>query len=210
MTRTGKIARLPKGIREQLNRRIENNEPGKILVKWLNSLPEVQSIIKEEFGDRPIREQNLSEWKKRGFQDWCRLQNTREAINHLRESSEVVGSRNDCAAINRHLSLSLVVELARALDELSDESIPPHDRANCLTQLIGRFAQLRREESNAVRAELVREKRDEELEKRRMNKHASGQFMPLRALHLQQMYIELFSQSETKAWLNGSELHGKI
>jgi len=32
MTRVGKIARLPREIREQLNRRLQDGEPGKRLV----------------------------------------------------------------------------------------------------------------------------------------------------------------------------------
>lgn len=39
MTRTGKIAWLPRTIREQLNRRLEDGEPGSDLVAWLNALP---------------------------------------------------------------------------------------------------------------------------------------------------------------------------
>src|SRR2546429_5688664 len=40
-TRTGKIARLPHAIREQLNLRIQDNQRGKSLLQWLNDLPEV-------------------------------------------------------------------------------------------------------------------------------------------------------------------------
>jgi hypothetical protein len=37
MTRNGKIVRLPRSIREELNRRLDNGEQGKALVEWLNS-----------------------------------------------------------------------------------------------------------------------------------------------------------------------------
>ena len=43
-TRTGKIARLPKAVREELNRRLQDGEPGTQLVEWLNSLPQVQRV----------------------------------------------------------------------------------------------------------------------------------------------------------------------
>ena len=39
MTRHGKIARLPLEVREELNRRLENGEPGDRLVEWLNGMP---------------------------------------------------------------------------------------------------------------------------------------------------------------------------
>lgn len=70
MTRTGKIARLPRNIRDELNRRLDNGEPGVRLVEWLNSLPEVQQVIKDYFDDREITEKNLSDWKANGFLDW--------------------------------------------------------------------------------------------------------------------------------------------
>ena len=60
----GKIGRLPKAIQEQINRRMENGERAQPLVDWLNALPEVQALLAAEFSSRPIRQQNLSEWRK--------------------------------------------------------------------------------------------------------------------------------------------------
>ena len=70
MTRTGKIARLPKIIRDQLNQRLDDGEQGAPLVAWLNSLPEVQAVLTRDFEGKAIREQNLSEWRKGGYRDW--------------------------------------------------------------------------------------------------------------------------------------------
>src|SRR6266496_5958378 len=63
MSRFGKIGRLPSDIREQLNRRLQDGEIGRDLVVWLNSVPEVQAVLKAEFGDRPVNEPNLSDWR---------------------------------------------------------------------------------------------------------------------------------------------------
>src|SRR6266446_6933011 len=56
MSHKGKIARLPLAIREQLNRRLQDGEIGRDLVVWLNSAPEVQAVLKAEFGERPVNE----------------------------------------------------------------------------------------------------------------------------------------------------------
>ena len=48
-TRRGKIARLPLAVREELNSRLRNGEPGKDLVLWLNSLPAVQEVLAAQF-----------------------------------------------------------------------------------------------------------------------------------------------------------------
>jgi hypothetical protein len=70
MTRTGKIARLPRIIRDQLNQRLDDGEQGAPLVAWLNSLPEVQAVLTRDFEGKAIRQQNLSEWRKGGYRDW--------------------------------------------------------------------------------------------------------------------------------------------
>jgi hypothetical protein len=68
--RNGKIARLPQPIREQLNQRLLDKEPYARLLQWLNALPEVHAVMAGLFGGRPINQQNLSEWKLGGFQEW--------------------------------------------------------------------------------------------------------------------------------------------
>ena len=77
LTRNGKIARLPKPIREELNRRLDQGVPGGPLLQWLNSLPEVQAILTADFGGRPINKQSLSQWRHGGYAEWLRQQETR-------------------------------------------------------------------------------------------------------------------------------------
>src|SRR5713101_3779194 len=82
-TRISKIARLPRDIREQLNRRLQDGELGQDLVVWLNSLPKIQAVVKSEFGDRPVTEQNLSDWRRAGYRDWLIQQETIEQVQRL-------------------------------------------------------------------------------------------------------------------------------
>ena len=70
MSKVGKIARLPERIREELNCRISDNEFGSRLIRWLNSLPEVQAILARDFGGRPINAVNLHKWKAFGYREW--------------------------------------------------------------------------------------------------------------------------------------------
>ena len=67
MTRNGKIARLPKTVQEELNRRLDNNEPGKRLVAWLNSRPEVQAVITAEFGGIKLPESVSEDYRAKYF-----------------------------------------------------------------------------------------------------------------------------------------------
>ena len=49
MARNGKIARLPRDIREELNRRLQDGELGGPLLAWLNALPEVTQALAKDF-----------------------------------------------------------------------------------------------------------------------------------------------------------------
>ena len=41
----GKIARLPHGVREEVNLRLVNGETSTTILPWLNGLPEVQVVL---------------------------------------------------------------------------------------------------------------------------------------------------------------------
>jgi hypothetical protein len=69
-TRNGKIANLPNDIREQLNLRLLEGETGRELAAWLNSLPEVQSVLGSQFNSSPISEVNLTHWRQGGYLQW--------------------------------------------------------------------------------------------------------------------------------------------
>jgi hypothetical protein len=66
----GKISRLPHEIRQRLNQRLSDGELGDSLLPWLNSLPEAQALLADHFEGQPISEQNLSDYRKRGFRHW--------------------------------------------------------------------------------------------------------------------------------------------
>lgn len=86
-TRNGRIARLPRPVRQELNRRLHEGEEGKKLVAWLNALPEVQAIVAAEFGGKPVREQSLSEWRKGGYRDWLAQQEALAVAERLGEDA---------------------------------------------------------------------------------------------------------------------------
>src|ERR1039458_1968788 len=90
MTCTGKIARLPAAIRDQLNRRLLDSEPGPSLLDWLNSLPEVQAILAAEFASQPLYPANLSEWKNGGYCDWL-ARHDALALAHDLDDKEALG-----------------------------------------------------------------------------------------------------------------------
>ena len=116
MSRFGKIARLPLDIREQLNRRLQDGEIGKELVVWLNSVPEVQAVLKAEFGDRPVNEPNLSDWRTGGYEDWLVQQETMQQVNQLVANAKELGGASNTPLselLATCLAARYVVELSR-------------------------------------------------------------------------------------------------
>jgi hypothetical protein len=85
-TRHGKIARLPKALRDQLNRRLQDGEAARPLLAWLKGLPEVQALLATEFAGRPLRPQNLSEWRQGGYRDWLAQQEVLELAERMGEA----------------------------------------------------------------------------------------------------------------------------
>ncbi|MDR3406171.1 MAG: hypothetical protein P4L99_27035 [Chthoniobacter sp.] len=82
-SRKSKIARLPLEIREDLNRRLQNSESGVTLLDWLHALPAVQAVLAADFDGRAINLQNLSEWRRGGYQDWLAEQKAEALARQL-------------------------------------------------------------------------------------------------------------------------------
>ena len=84
----GKIARLPKTIREKLNRRLDNGEPASDIVPWLNGLPAVKKILTAQFGGKPITHKNLSNWRLNGYQRWLEKQESLASLRELMDEAK--------------------------------------------------------------------------------------------------------------------------
>lgn len=164
MTRNGKIARLPRAMRAELNRRLADGEPGKRLVAWLNSLPEARAVLAAEFAGRPITENNLSEWKTGGFREWERQQDLLVVAGNLAEQADEL--RAKAGGLTDHLAMVLAARYAAALTD--GDGPAATDRARelrWLRDLCAGVVELRRGDLSAARLRLEQERREEEREK---------------------------------------------
>lgn len=150
-TRNGKIGRLPKAIRQELNRRLDDGEPGKQLVGWLNGRAEVREVLEEQFGGRAVNEQNLSEWKQGGYRDWQRHQETCERVRCLAEQAEDLEAETEHVAVSDRLATRLAAELATVAENLIGESADAGERWQRLRELLQELGQLRRDDHRAAR-----------------------------------------------------------
>ena len=158
MSHRGKIARLPQEIREELNRRLADGEPGSSLVRWLNDLPAVREMLARHFGGRGINEPNLCAWRTGGF-----------AERRLRE--DILNSAHDFAAnakdlnqaidgrLTDHLSTVLAVRYAGALSRRNGDTDQAFEsKVRVLHGLSRHITKMRRCDQLDARSKLTHEK----------------------------------------------------
>lgn len=161
-TRTGKIASLPARIREEVCRRMHDGQRGPIILAWLNGLPEVLTILDEQWGEEPISANNLSEWRRGGFRDWEakreRIANIRVLSDYALEIAKASGTALSDAAAS--IAAGQILE---ALEKIGDAD----DGEERLVGLSLAIAKLRDGDSKILRArvsERAAEQKDRQLE----------------------------------------------
>ena len=155
MTRIGKIARLPRALRHQLNTRLHDGEPGPRLLEWLNGLPEVQAVLAAEFEGRPINAQNLSDWKRGGYREWVVQQEALELAQRLGEDAEELQTEGR-PPLTDSLARWLAARYAVATREVAAAEGPEGWRL--LRELCGDIVELRRGDHSAERLRIERER----------------------------------------------------
>lgn len=157
MARNGKIARLPREVREALNNRLEDGEMGPTLLAWLNALPATQALLAREFGGRPVNAQNLSDWRLGGFVEWRRHQDSRAWVGSLVEHADDLAAETGDVPLGDRLAGPVAVALGRQLGELqAAETLGPEQRRELLA-VARELAQLRRGDHTAARVRLEQE-----------------------------------------------------
>ena len=158
MTRNGKIARLPRAIREQVNRKLDDGITGVEIVEWLNTLPEAQALMAAEFDGRPIREQNLSEWKAGGYRDW---QMRQEALEMVRSLAEEAGDLKKAVAkepLTESLALWVAARYAVAAKKLATEGMDGEAHWKLLRTFCSDIVALRQGDHSAENLKLERKR----------------------------------------------------
>ena len=153
-TRIGKIARLPRALRNQLNQRLHDGEPGQRLLEWLNALPEVQAVLAAEFEARPVNAQNLSDWKKGGYREWVVQQEALELAERLAEDAVELQAEGR-PPLTDTLALWLAARYALATRAVAAQDGPEQWRL--LREFSADVVELRRGDHSAARLQLERE-----------------------------------------------------
>jgi hypothetical protein len=165
MARNGKIARLPRDIRDELNRRLRNGGQGGPLLAWLNGLPEVQAMLARDFGGAAISKQNLCEWRAGGFAEWQARQETLDDARELAADAGEITAATD-GKLTDHLATVLAVRYASALSGWNGEVTEPfRKRLRALRGLCQDIVELRRGDHSGARLKMEQERLEREREK---------------------------------------------
>ncbi len=111
--RNGKIARLPKAIRDKINRGIDDGR----------TYPQIIKDLGEDAKD--LKPGHFSEWRKGGYEDYLRHQEWRDDLRILRESGSEMTEFNDGPKFQETLTQIALTEIFRVLQqrELKPDSL---------------------------------------------------------------------------------------
>jgi hypothetical protein len=161
-TPKGKIGRLPKAVQEQVNRRLAQGEKGRLLVAWLNSLPQVQAMLAAEFAGKPIREQNLSEWRHHGYADWLRDQEARNLARQMIAEDRELQPSGD-PPLTDQMAAWVSVRYLRAVRKLVENPAGGEPDLKVLREFGHDLVALRRGDHSAARLKMEQERLERKL-----------------------------------------------
>jgi hypothetical protein len=165
MARNGKIARLPREIRDELNRRLQDGEQGGPLLAWLNGLPQVASVLASGFGGCAVSKQNLCEWRAGGFAEWQARQETLDQARELAADANEITAATD-GRLTDHLATVLAVRYATLLQGWNGELTEVFRRElRTLHGMCQDFVELRRGDHSGSRLKMEQERLEREREK---------------------------------------------
>jgi hypothetical protein len=169
MSRTGKIARIPRKIRTELNERLDNGEEAKSILAWLNDMPQVDDVLRDHFKGALITEQNLSEWRQGGFREWAFRQ---QFIEHACETFDAAGEMDaamDTPLLAGHLAALVATRYAALLNHWDGLPSPEFEQAARLLRGLTRdIALLQRTLQEAERYKRQHQKEVEDQKKDRL------------------------------------------
>lgn len=154
-TRTGNIARLPRLLRDQVNRMLDDGSRFNSIIAWL-----------AQNGHPGVKLNNLTEWKKGGFQDWLELHQRLAQEEKLRELSYAIATANEGTKTQEAAIQVASSFLFRVFLKLSPERLAKELDWNPkqIPTVLNSFARLNR---RSIEADMIKEYARQQEERRR-------------------------------------------
>jgi hypothetical protein len=151
----GKIGRCPPQIREEVCRRLHEGQTGRKICAWLNEHPDVLRVLDENFGEEPVTEQNLSEWRKGGFRKWLerreQIENTKQLADYSLKLAEGMSPTEGAARIAGGQLLMIFEDL-----DLEAQRSLLREKPGTYIALLDALARVKKSEADAEKARQAR------------------------------------------------------
>jgi len=142
----GKIGRLPRKVRVDLSKMMEEGYGTRELLDWLHKQPGVGWCLVEYFGGQDITAQNLSNWRRGGHQHWLAHEERRGLVREL--AAEGAELAKDAGGA---VTAVLMAEFAEAMNETLLKITDPEARCQRLEGLLGTLIKVRRQDCASAR-----------------------------------------------------------
>jgi hypothetical protein len=119
MTRTGKIARLPKTLRDAVNTALRDGATAAAVIKLVSAAAANGTTNGDGSAIEIPNEQNITNWRDGGYQDWLKEQERLDDMRAKREFALRVVQENEGSKIHEaglNLAASQIFELLQDFD----------------------------------------------------------------------------------------------
>ena len=106
--RNGKVARLPEGLRQQVNRMIDDGLPYKVIIQKLGQ------------AGKHLNEDNLSNWRLGGYQDYLKAQALQDRARTQTEAAADLVREAECADPAKLQQVCTQIGLLHYLETLAE------------------------------------------------------------------------------------------
>jgi len=151
--RTGKIARLPNDLREQVNQRLFDGQPASVILPWLNDLAPVKQILTAQFSGAAINGPNLTHWRQTGYQRWLLEKQQMISIQHRSQYAAGITS-----ADAGHLAPAAAAIASNKILELLEITDPAKADPNHLVKCAFAASVLLEKEQNNTRIRIAHQR----------------------------------------------------
>jgi hypothetical protein len=173
-----KIASLPSDIREEVCRRLHNGQGGPQILPWLNTEAAVLRVLEDRWNNEAVTPQNLSDWRKNGYQDWLEKnerQNNLRVLTKwaLREATDISAGRISDA------SVAMVAGSVLEMVQVAEDPVAAIEQIEAVSRMVSAREQVTLAKENAAIRKAANDLRQQEVDmsRERMEKQTVEAFL---------------------------------
>ena len=156
MFRYGKIARLPEPLRTDVNRALQRGDDTATVLDWLNREPRTLQVLRKWFQGRPVSPQNLSHWRRGGYENWRRHQQACQMAHRMVDQFDGMEEVLEGRPLSNRISRALMAELIGLMEVVGREAPTAAQRLEQLGKAVGILHRIQQAEARTGRLTLDR------------------------------------------------------